>query len=301
MEFRQAEHFLAVAQHGGVGQAASALGCARPSLSQSIRRLEREIGAPLFHRLGRGLALTAAGTALLDPAQALLRDGKTVRATAAEHSGRPTGHIDIGATAGAYESPVIQLVHRLRRRLPQVTVRVTEYGSEADIVRAVRTGAVELGFGYADPEEADPQGRRSVQRHRLGDAELCVTLPESAAAGLSDPLPLADLPDLPVIAVSDGAHARHRVESVMRRYGVHTRLGVVTAHRHAAIPLVAAGAGLYWCTEEQARNGAAPGVASFRMAPPLRLSITLLHRRGALAPAARALQAAALAWAEEQR
>jgi DNA-binding transcriptional LysR family regulator len=302
VEFRQAEHFLAVAQHGGVGQAASALGCARPSLSQSVRRLEREVGAPLFHRIGRGLVLTAAGTALIDPAQALLRDGKTVRATAAEHSGLPSGHIDIGTTAGAYESPLVHLVHSLRREQPQTTVRITEYRSEADIVRAVRVGAVELGFGYNDREgESAQRHRNGLRRHALGTTELCAVLPESTAAGLADPLQFAALPDLPVIAVSDGAQARSTVESALRRAGVRTRLSAVAAHRHATIPLVAAGAGICWTTVEQARNSAVPGVVSRRMDPPLRLSITMLHRRGALAPAARALHAAALDWAQESR
>ncbi len=100
MEFRQAEHFLAVVEHGGVVRAAAALHLAQPSLSQSIRVLEREMGTPLFHRVGRGLVPTPVGAALVKPARQLLRDVATAQASVAELSGLHGGHVDIGATAG---------------------------------------------------------------------------------------------------------------------------------------------------------------------------------------------------------
>src|SRR5690625_4102144 len=61
--------FLTVASHGSFTSAAHALRIAQPSLSYAIRVLEREVGAPLFRRLGRGVVLTDMGEALQSPAR----------------------------------------------------------------------------------------------------------------------------------------------------------------------------------------------------------------------------------------
>lgn len=295
MEFRQAEHFLAVVEHGGVVRAAAALHLAQPSLSQSIRVLERELGTPLFHRVGRGLVPTPAGADLVKPARQLLRDMATAQASVAELSGLHGGHVDVGAMAGAHEALLPDLVGDLRRLYPGVTLRISEYESEAEIMRAVRDGRVELGFGYLEPDAGDNPVRPSgLEVHELTTDELCVCLPESVAAQLSDPLPFDGLPDLPVIGVTSGSQGRLVVETALRRASRRTKLGVVTAHRQSAIPLVAAGVGMCWTTKAQADNAGEPGVVSRSMDPPILLTMAVLHRPGVLAPAARALLEAAV-------
>jgi DNA-binding transcriptional LysR family regulator len=65
MDLRRLEYFLAVVEHGRVTVAANELHVAQPSLSQAIRALERDLGAELFVRNGRGLTPTPAGLALV--------------------------------------------------------------------------------------------------------------------------------------------------------------------------------------------------------------------------------------------
>src|SRR4051794_18280154 len=67
MELRQVEYVVGVIDHGGFTRAAAELHVTQPSLSQGIRTLEAELGLPLFHRLGRSVALTSAGAALPAP------------------------------------------------------------------------------------------------------------------------------------------------------------------------------------------------------------------------------------------
>ena len=69
MTLRQLEVFLAIARAGGYRRAAEALHTSLPALSQHIRELEGELGARLFDRLGRGIALTEAGHLLEERAQ----------------------------------------------------------------------------------------------------------------------------------------------------------------------------------------------------------------------------------------
>lgn len=72
MEYRQLKFFVAVAEELHFTRASARLRIAQPHVSQEIRRLEREIGAELFARTKRSVALTPAGHVFLQHARALL-------------------------------------------------------------------------------------------------------------------------------------------------------------------------------------------------------------------------------------
>ncbi len=75
MDLRQLSYFVAVAEEGQVTRAAVRVSVAQPAVSAQIRRLERELGEPLFHRDQRGVRLAEAGAALLPHALAALARG----------------------------------------------------------------------------------------------------------------------------------------------------------------------------------------------------------------------------------
>src|SRR5262245_66560304 len=72
MEIHQLRYFVAVADEGSFSRAAAKVRVAQPSLSQQIRKLETEIGQPLFDRLPRSVVLTEAGRCFLDYARQIL-------------------------------------------------------------------------------------------------------------------------------------------------------------------------------------------------------------------------------------
>jgi DNA-binding transcriptional LysR family regulator len=96
--------FLAVARHRSLSRAASELDLGQPTISDRLRSLEREAGAALVQRQGRGVALTPEGEAFLSYAQRaldVLKQGKeTVHAAHTGSSGRVS--IAVTVTAGAY-------------------------------------------------------------------------------------------------------------------------------------------------------------------------------------------------------
>jgi serine/threonine-protein kinase len=73
MELRHLRYFVAIAEEQHMGRAAERLRVAQPSLSEQIRDLEREVGAPLFQRTPRGMQLTPAGELFLTHARQTLR------------------------------------------------------------------------------------------------------------------------------------------------------------------------------------------------------------------------------------
>ena len=74
MELRQLEAFVVLATELHFGRAAEKLYMGQPALSEMIRRLERELGTPLFTRTTRRVTLTPAGEELLNRSKAILDD-----------------------------------------------------------------------------------------------------------------------------------------------------------------------------------------------------------------------------------
>ena len=80
MEVRELEAFVAVAAERHFGRAATRLHLGTPSLSELVRRLERELGTPLFTRTTRRVALTSAGEELLARAETILDEVSSAKA-----------------------------------------------------------------------------------------------------------------------------------------------------------------------------------------------------------------------------
>ncbi|MGD0575926.1 MAG: LysR family transcriptional regulator [Anaerolineales bacterium] len=124
MQRDQLQLFVLVARYRHLSRAAVELGIAQPTASDRLRALEGEVGAPLVHRQGRGLALTRAGEAFLPYAERaleILREGE--QAVWDERSGS-TGRVIVAVTvtAGAYLfAPALVAFERAN---PQIEVQV---------------------------------------------------------------------------------------------------------------------------------------------------------------------------------
>src|SRR6476469_5549333 len=106
MDLRQLEYVVAVVEHGGFTKAAAALHVAQPSLSQGVRGLERELGVELFERVGRSVAIDAAGR--------VLRDAAELRTASAAVTGLVTGRLDIVALPTLAVDPLARLIGEFR-------------------------------------------------------------------------------------------------------------------------------------------------------------------------------------------
>ena len=208
MDRRQLEYFLAVAAHGSFTSAAAALRVAQPSLSHAIKALERELGALLFHRLSRGVTLTAAGEALLRPAQQVMRDFAAARASVQMVCDLTMGRVDIVAQTTLAVHPLADLVGAFRKVHPAVTIGIEDPEHAAAVVEMVRTGQSELGL----TDFSVPVG--DLRSYELPDQQVLVVLPPDVEIG-ADELTVAQVVAFDLIATPPGTASRALLESAL--------------------------------------------------------------------------------------
>lgn len=272
MDRRHLEYFVAVAELGSFTRAADALSLAQPSLSNAVRWLERDLGAPLFTRHGRGVRLTPAGEALLEPARRSLRSFELARSAV-----RAVAHADFGQlsiitnTLWAVE-PLSRLVGGFREQHPGVRITVADPAWRGDVLDTVRLGGAELGLLDGTP----PGG--ILESRFLADQEMVAILPPGRSGG--DRVAIGDLSAMGLVCTPVGTALRGIVDELLEAVGLPTDVAVETAHLASVVPLVLAGAGAAVLPRRVAEDAVGKGATVRHLDPPLRRSVHVIWRKG---------------------
>jgi LysR family transcriptional regulator, carnitine catabolism transcriptional activator len=280
MDLRQLRYAIAVVDAGTFTAAAAACFVAQPSLSQAIATLERELGVTLFERLGRRVALTAAGEAFVPAARQALRAVDTIRADVDAVSGLVAGHLDLVALPTLAVDPVTPLVGAFRRAHPGVVVRLAHPDDTGELLERVRSGASEIGITEL-PVTADRIVSRALLRQ-----ELVAVLPPGTVAPLR--MRARELAARPMVTMPVGTSTRDALDAALAGSGGGLEPAVETDQREAIGPLVLAGAGAALLPRPMADVVAAQGGVVVPLDPPLWRDIGIVHRDAPLSPAARA-------------
>jgi DNA-binding transcriptional LysR family regulator len=157
MELRELAAFREVARQSSFSRAATRLGYVQSTVSAQIQALEQDLGVRVFDRLGRTIALTAAGEALLPHAERLLEQALEARSAVAEAvagGGSLVGTIGISAPESLLTYRLPAVLSRFRAEHPGVAIdlRPTAIGRfRGETRKAIATGAVDLAFVLDSP------------------------------------------------------------------------------------------------------------------------------------------------------
>ena len=146
MDLRDLRYFEVIAQLEHVGKAAEQLHRTQPALTGCIRRLEEEVGSPLFERSGRGIRLTPAGGVLLKWAQRLRFDVQDAKREMAGLGQGLSGNVRIGIVPTAAHFLLPAAARQLLREAPEVTLR-TVVALVDTLGPLLRAGEIDLMVG----------------------------------------------------------------------------------------------------------------------------------------------------------
>lgn len=155
VELRQLEAFVAVATELHFGRAAQMLHMGQPTLSDLIRRLERELGTSLLTRSTRRVALTAAGAELLDRARLVLDEVASATAAVQRVAKGDAGTVQVGIAPPVGRVLAPHLAATLRAEAPEIKLEIHRMWL-SDLNRAITQGTVDVAITCG--LESDPPG-----------------------------------------------------------------------------------------------------------------------------------------------
>ncbi|MEJ8847275.1 LysR family transcriptional regulator [Variovorax rhizosphaerae] len=252
MELRQLHQFIAVAETLNFGRAAERLHMAQPPLSVAIRKLEEEVGAPLFERQPRGVALTAAGTAALALARRCVNDAKALREAALAAAGGERGTLRVGFVGSATYALLPGLLPAFRARYPQVELVLRE-SANLELLAMVESGELDVGLVRHPTGSASELVVEIVERDMF-----CAVLPSTHALAGKKRLTLQELAREPFVDYASthvpGLHAM--VILVFQQAGLTPRVAQEATQVQTVISLVQSGMGVALVPSVSARLAA---------------------------------------------
>jgi len=261
MEIHQLRYFVAVAEEGNFSSAAAKVRVAQPSLSQQIRKLEAEVGKPLFDRLPRSVVLTEAGRCLLDYARQILASIGDARRCVDELKGKIAGDVAVGAipTIAPYVLP--ELVVTFQKHYPDVTLHIVE---DVTAVISRRVEAGELDVALASTCQRSP----TLRVEHLGREPLLALVPERHALAKETEITLDDLKSQRFLLLHEMHCLSQQVHHLLESRRLHPEVALAGSQLSTIANMVAAGIGVSIVPNMMAKHQATPGCISLPFAPP---------------------------------
>lgn len=276
MELRQIEVFERVAALRSITRAAEELYLTQPAVSRSISALERELGARLFDRLPRSVALTPAGSVLLDHSRKLIHSAEEAVRAVADVSAGEAGRLAIGASSTAATYVLPEILGRYRVAHPRVEISV-QTGGSAHVVELVMKNDVDVGvvMGFAPRED--------IAEIRLVEFETVVVVAVGhPRSGLESGTPVSEIAREPLIVMQPGANLRNYVNNLYRASGHEPRVSMEMDNVEAIKKMVEVGLGVALlprlAVEREVDAGRLRAI-SINDSPIPKRAISLIHRR----------------------
>lgn len=238
MQIRELQLFIHLAQSLHFGRTAEALHLSPSAVSRTLRRLEEEVGVPLFERDNRSVRLSAAGRLFLDYARQTVAEWQRLQERLNPDPSRLAGEISLYCSVTAAYSLLAGRLGEFRARYPEIDLKL-HTGDQADALDRVLHGHEDLAI-CARPDQLP----RKLRFEALAHSPLLVIVP-AANCAVSDSIDAAGTgaPGLPWI-LSERGVIRERVDQWFRQQGVRPQVYAQVSGHEAIVSMVGLGLGV---------------------------------------------------------
>lgn len=203
--------FIAIGELGSLTRAAIFLNSNQSLLSRQLNALERECGARLFNRTGRGVELSDVGKRIFPQVRALLTDAERLEAEIRGEAREPAGHVTLGSLPSIGPALVGPLFTRIRGRFPSVHLRILE-GSSGQVEEWLADSRVDIAilYRYGNTLPEHEQSLATVDSYLIGPPGNTLTArPE---------VPFSSMKDLSFILPGVPNGLRTALDALARQY-----------------------------------------------------------------------------------
>jgi LysR family hydrogen peroxide-inducible transcriptional activator len=237
MEVHQLRYACAIADTGSFSRAAERCQIAQPSLSQQVRKLEEDLGAKLFDRLGRSIRITEAGRAFLPHARSILAQMEVARSSVTDKNGDVRGSVNVGVipTIAPYLMP--RYTAAFAKKYPDAKLRIVEETTPI-LVDRLRDLSVDLAI------LALPLRHKELELLPIQTEPLFAALPKDHPRSAAESLALKTLRGEPFVMLRDGHCFRDLSIATCTHARIRPNVAFESDQFSSVLGMVAAGVGI---------------------------------------------------------
>jgi Transcriptional regulator len=260
MEFLQLKYFQAVARHEHITKAAKELNVSQPSLSNSINRLEKRLGVPLFERQGRHVKLNAFGKTYLRRVERAFLELEEGEREITDMAGLEHGTVSISVTL-PYVLPM--MLKEFLTQHPYIRIIQQQLGSVSEIRSELENA--DIDFCISTTQISGPD----IEWLTLAEEELCLTVPKGHRFASRGSISLIEAADEPFISLSSRSNFREITDGFCRKAGFEPRIAFELEEVSSIQTLVEMGLGITFTLPLSLGNRASsPGTVQLKIADP---------------------------------
>jgi LysR family transcriptional regulator, hydrogen peroxide-inducible genes activator len=237
MEFHQLRYVCAVADTGNFSRAAERCQIAQPSLSQQVLKLEEDLGAKLFDRLGRSVRLTEAGRVFITHARAILEQMEVARLNVADRNADLRGSIAVGVIPTVTPYLIPSYTAAFAKNYPDAKLRIVEETTSV-LVESLRDLSIDVAI------LALPLRHKHLELFPIRTEPLFAVMRKDHPRASAESLALKDLRGESFVMLRDGHCFRDLSIRTCTRARITPNIAFESGQFSSLLAMVAAGVGV---------------------------------------------------------
>lgn len=231
MEIYQLEYFIKTAEVLHFTKAAELCFVTQSGLSQQIKKLEEELGMPLFIRIGKKVQLTEAGSVFLIHAKQIIENVQSGKQAIDDLNQMIGGELRIGVTY-IFGLLVLPVVNLFAKRYPNLRI-VVEYGSTEPLEQKLVNNELDLVLVISSKEI-----KKTIQKVPLFTSDLVMAVSKNHPLAVLDKISFKKIEDYPLVLPVTGFSSREFLDELFIKNHMKPKVSIELNAVHALLQLV---------------------------------------------------------------
>ncbi|MBP4138703.1 LysR substrate-binding domain-containing protein [Flavobacterium geliluteum] len=231
MEIYQLQYFIKTAEILHFTKAAELCFVTQSGLSQQIKKLEEELGMPLFIRIGKKVKLTEAGSVFLIHAKQIIENVQSGKQAIDDLNEMIGGELRIGVTY-IFGLLVLPIVNAFAKTYPNLKI-VVEYGTTEPLEKKLLNNELDLVLVISSNEIELP-----FQKIPLFTSQLVMAVSRSNELAVLDKIPFKNIENIPLILPVKGFNSREFLDELFLKNNMKPKVSIELNAVHALLRLV---------------------------------------------------------------
>lgn len=277
--------FYYVAKYGNVSRAAEVLLSNQPNLTRTIKKLESELGCPLFLRSRRGMKLTPEGRQLYDHLCVAMRHINAGEQELTENRNLQNGKIYIAASEVALHCLLLPLIKQYRLLYPGIHIRISNH-STPQAIEALKDGSADLAVVTTPTVPTASLTETTVKN--VQEVAVCSSY---FGALLDSRINLADLTGYPLISLGQDTKSFEFYDDFFSKHNLKYKPDIEAFTADQILPMVKADLGIGFVPREFLKGTEGVHQIDLIEKVPMRRLVLIRRKDQPLSMAARKLEA----------